>query len=69
MDFRKSVDGGRYTLADVHFLSDLAPVHLLYQGSRFALMEGAKRVAKGVIVAPSTPIPDHLSEFEASLIG
>jgi hypothetical protein len=69
IEFVKTVDRGRYTLASVRFLAEEAPSHLLHRGSRFTLMEGARRVAKGVVLSPSTPVPDQMSEFEASLIG
>ena len=58
----------RYQLAEVSFLNDAAPSHLLRRGSRFELLEGNRRVAKGVVVDPSAQIPVEMSEFESSLI-
>lgn len=69
VEFLKPVDRGRYTLADVTFLAPAAPTHFLHAGSRFMLMEGKKPVAKGVVLPSSTPVPDQMSVFEASLIG
>jgi hypothetical protein len=37
-------------LADVHFLVDEAPQHLLRAGAEFSLYEGRRRVADGQIV-------------------
>ena len=66
--FTKSI-GEHHTLADVAFLFDDGPMQLLHPGSRFVLMEGARWVAKGVVLPPTTAVPDQMSEFETSLIG
>lgn len=60
---------GRVTLAKVEFLVDQAPERLLGAGSRFELLEGTRRVAKGVVLSTSATVPEDLSEFEAELIG
>ena len=60
---------GRYSLAEIAFLADQGPAALLHRGSRFVLLEGPRRVAKGVVLAPSTPVPEEMTEFESSLIG
>lgn len=67
--FLKPIRGGRYLHANVQFLVDDAPHHLLHAGSRFELFEGHKRVAKGVVLPQSLPVPDEISEFESALIG
>jgi hypothetical protein len=69
LDFEKRFKDPRLLLARVRFLSDDAPHRLLHNGSRFELFEGPKRVAKGIIIAPTIPVPEEISEFEAALIG
>jgi hypothetical protein len=67
--FIRSIGDGHHTLADVGFLNDDGPLQLLHPGSRFVLMEGARRVAKAVVLPPTAAVPDRMSEFETSLIG
>ena len=61
--------GDRYQLAEVSFLADVAPANLLRRGSRFELLEGTRRVAKGVILGAAVQIPAEIDEFESALIG
>jgi hypothetical protein len=60
---------GQQTLAEVSFLAPDAPSHLLKPGSRFELLEGSRRVAKGIILPISVPVPEELNDFELALIG
>jgi hypothetical protein len=60
---------GRHSLAEVSFLAQDASTHLLKPGSRFELLEGGHRVAKGIVLPVSVPVPDELNEFELALIG
>jgi hypothetical protein len=60
---------GRVTLANIEFLVDSAPSNLLNSGSRFELMEGGRRVAKGIVLSDSAAVPEEINEFEAELIG
>ncbi|HZL35314.1 MAG TPA: hypothetical protein VFC78_08390 [Tepidisphaeraceae bacterium] len=69
VDFVRRFGDSRLTLADVRFLADGAPSHLIHDGSRFELFEGRQRVAKGIILAATLPIPEKITEFEAALIG
>ncbi len=69
VDFEKRFKDPRLLLATVRFLVDDAPHHLLHRGSRFELLEGRKRVAKGIILPTSLAIPDEINEFESALIG
>ena len=41
---------GRSSVADVSYLVDEAPFHLLKQGNEFLLYEGQRVVAEGVVV-------------------
>ena len=42
----------------IQFLVEEAPQHLLYEGSKFDLFEGPRRVASGIVrVAESVPTP------------
>ena len=59
----------RFLLANVRFLVDAAPHQLLHSGSRFELFEGRKRVAKGIVLPPTIPVPEEISALEAALIG
>jgi hypothetical protein len=65
----RSFKGGRYTHAKMEFLAEDAPQHLLKEGARFELLEGRKRVAKGVILPAGVPIPAEINEFESALVG
>ena len=67
--FERTMQAGRCALAKIRFLVDEAPTHLLQEGGRFELMEGQKRVAKGVIVPEHLEIPAELNSFETALIG
>lgn len=63
--------GDRHVLAEVSFLADdaQAPVRLLRRGSRFELLEGQRRVAKGIVVDSSVEVPDRITDFESALLG
>lgn len=39
------------------------------EGNRFELLEGAHRVAKGVLLPERLDVPQELNSFEAALIG
>lgn len=67
--FVRPLHGGRYLIADVDFLVPEAPAALLGKGSRFELLEGRRRVAKGVVLPASVEVPDEINEFESALIG
>lgn len=69
VEFLKPIRDGRYLHANVRFLTDDAPQHLLHAGSRFELYEGRRRVAKGVVLPRALTVPDEISEFESALIG
>ena len=69
VEFEKSFRDSRLLLAKVRFLVDEAPHCLLHEGSRFELYEGAKRVAKGVILPAAISVPQEISDFECALIG
>jgi hypothetical protein len=47
--FNKEIDGGD-SIATVAYLVDNAPHHLLKEGAEFALYEGQKIVAQGVVL-------------------
>ena len=47
--YNTSIDD-RTSIADVSYLADYAPYHLLQPGSRFQLYEGQRLVAEGSIV-------------------
>ena len=49
----RATDDPLTTLATVAFVVEGAPTQLLAEGARFDLLEGAKVVATGVIVAPA----------------
>src|SRR5579863_5421159 len=53
VDFEKQFKDPRLLLANIRFLVDEAPHHLLHRGSRFELLEGRKRVAKGIVLPPA----------------
>jgi hypothetical protein len=67
--FVRPLHGGRYLIADVDFAAPDAPAALLGKGSRFELLEGRHRVAKGVVLPASIEVPDEINEFESALIG
>ena len=69
VEFQRHVQDGRCTLANVRFLADEAPAPLLQEGNRFELMEGHRRVAKGVILPEQVEVPAELNAFELALIG
>ena len=50
VDLIRSLDGALRWLANVHFLVEEAPQHLLVSGAEFTLHEGWKCVAHGRIV-------------------
>ncbi|MDB5291547.1 MAG: hypothetical protein JWL69_2788 [Phycisphaerales bacterium] len=47
--FVRPLNGGQCLIADVDFAVPEAPAALLGKGSRFELLEGRHRVAKGVV--------------------
>jgi hypothetical protein len=65
----RSYRGGGYTYATVEFLAEGAPDRLLAEGSRFELMEGSARVAKGVVLPPTVDVPQEINDFESALVG
>lgn len=65
----RSYRDGRLTYAEVKFLVDEAPAELLRQGSRFELLEGKKRVAKGVVLPIAVAAPNEVNDLELALIG
>jgi hypothetical protein len=69
VNFERRFSGGKVILAQVQFLVDEAPDQLLHSGSRFALFEGRKRVAKGVVLPATVQVPDEVNDFESALIG
>lgn len=69
VEFDRSFDNGKYVLGRVSFLVDHAPHQLLDVGNRFELLEGAKRVAKGVVLPAEVEVPADLNSFDAALIG
>lgn len=69
VEFQRTMHDGRYVFARIHFLVPEAPAELLQEGGRFELMEGHRRVAKGVIVPSDVEIPAELNSFETALIG
>ena len=60
---------GRCAYAEVEFLVDDAPVELLSAGSRFELLEGNRRVAKGVVLPTAVHAPENINDFEVALLG
>ena len=60
---------GLFSHATVEFLPDSAPQKLLGEGSRFELLEGKRRVAKGVVLPPKVAIPSDINDFESALVG
>ena len=69
VEFVRSFNEGRYTLAAIRFLSPSGPNELLEEGNRFELLEGGRRVAKGVILPERVDVPAELNPFETALIG
>ena len=69
VEFKRTMQQGRYILAKVRFLSPDGPAHLLREGGRFELLEGRTRVGKGVIVPDDLEVPAELNSFETALIG
>lgn len=69
VSFIRPLGGDRYLHAEISFLNDDSPTHLLQQGSRFELFEGQKRVAKGVVLPPSVEVPEEINDFESALLG
>lgn len=55
--------------AQVRFLAAEVPADLLTEGQRFELMEGARVVAKGVVLPPRLAAPATISDFELALLG
>lgn len=68
-EFVRVFKNPRHVLADISFLMDEAPESLLHVGSRFALMEGKRCVARGTVLSRAVPIPDEINEFEEALIS
>lgn len=56
-------------LADVQFLFPEAPEEQLTEGARFELCEGARVVAKGVVIPSEIQVPAQIDEFSLSLLG
>lgn len=69
VEWVRTFRGGRLILANVDFLVPEAPTNFLRAGTRFELLEGRKRVAKGVILPPSVQVPEEVSDFELALVG
>jgi hypothetical protein len=69
LEFERSFNDGRCTLATVRFLAPSGPSDLLEQGNRFELLEGRRRVAKGVVLPEGVNVPAELNAFETALIG
>lgn len=65
----RSFRDGRYAHATIEFLSEDAPQNLLRAGSRFELLEGMRRVAKGVVLPSTVAMPDEVNDFAAALLG
>lgn len=61
--------GPECILAQVRFVVDEAPHHLLREGERFELQEGARVVAKGVVLPASVQVPPVVNDFELALLG
>ena len=60
---------GKYVLSKINFLVDEGPHQLLDAGNRFELLEGAKRVAKGIVLPAEVEVPSDLNSFDAASIG
>lgn len=69
VEFDRVFAGGRYALATIRFAMDEAPHQLLQEGNRFELLEGPRRVAKGVVLPERVDVPSELNSFETALIG
>lgn len=70
VDFLKVFgDKSHATLCAVRFQSPQAPSELLTAGARFELCEGARVVAKGVVLPSEITVPPQLDEFALSLLG
>jgi len=67
--YERSFQADRYLYAEVSFLVHTAPAHLLSEGSRFELLEGRRRVAKGIVVPEAVAVPRELNPLESALIG
>ena len=67
--FERSFNAGHYIYAEVSFLVEDAPASLLQVGSRFELLEGRRRVAKGTVVPEAVAVPHELNPLESALIG
>lgn len=50
LEFCSSPNSSPNVIADVSFLADDAPSHLLHPGSNFELFEGHRLVAKGEVI-------------------
>jgi len=50
VEFSQASDESLRVIADVRFLVEYAPAHLLYPGSRFELFEGTRLVARGEVL-------------------
>jgi len=69
LDWVKTFRGGKLLLANIAFLVAEAPSNLLHAGNRFELLEGGKRVAKGIVLPASVEVPQEVSDFELALVG
>jgi hypothetical protein len=69
LDIDRFYRGGRYAHGSIQFLSENAPQHLLHGGSRFELLEGKRRVAKGVVLERAVPMPDEVNDLAAALLS
>lgn len=65
---RKLLRGGHYMVADVAFLADQAPSHLLRRGNRFQLFEGPRLVATGIVRPRRSSAPCRAAEFQEALL-
>lgn len=66
LEFNGSPGGSLCIMADVRFLVDEAPTHLLHPGSSFELYEGRQLVARGEVVSHDQrnldmPVAAHLA--------
>ena len=50
LEFTRTISRSLTEVADVSFLVDEAPKHLLHEGSGFDLFEGRKLVARGKVI-------------------
>jgi hypothetical protein len=61
--------GGEVVEARIAFLAPEAPQQLLQEGARFELAEGAKVVARGIVLPQTIRVPQRMNDFELALLG